>query len=394
MGVPRSAFVVLGADRLWTNALPKPEDPPSEKRGRQSKIALHGSLPLAVAAAGLATLGSERDTVDYIRELITPLDKSSLNFDTIVERLRAHLHEKVQAMRDQAKRALATNPADAEARMRLKVARLTLVVAYVEAGRATLGWAQLDDEWKAKRESAPHGAVAWPDSLDRFYTKGPFAGGASLFGYSIQEPAKLVEHVRRSDPGGHSRGSPAQPRAEPAGWRSSRRCPDRCQGGSLRPFVPAPLTLSPGSGLRSGLPAGRLSLLNVSLLRTPLRGGGLALFRDVRPGLGSKAVARNVHGLRPEGLQDVSHGVGVGDERAVLDMRVLLADQPCLIVPGTGAAFARDPLDPALLPDVVRAKRRELSLRSYFDVIVLALSGGSGRCSLPAFRLRARPSPR
>ena len=81
--------------------------------------------------------------------------------------------------------------------MRLKVARLTLVVAYVEAGRATLGWAQLDDEWNAKRESAPHGAVAWPDSLDRFYTKGPFAGGANLFGYSVQEPAKLVEHVRR-----------------------------------------------------------------------------------------------------------------------------------------------------------------------------------------------------
>jgi len=197
MGVPRSAFVVLGADRLWTNALPKPEDPPWERRGRQGKIALHGSLPLAVAAAGLATLGSERDTVDYIRELITPLDKSSLNFDTIVERLRAYLHEKVQAVRDPAKRALATNPADAEAKMRLKVARLTLVVAYVEAGRATLGWAQLDDEWKAKRESAPHGAVAWPDSLDRFYTKGPFAGGASLFGYSVQEPAKLVEHVRR-----------------------------------------------------------------------------------------------------------------------------------------------------------------------------------------------------
>jgi len=197
MGVPRSAFVVLGADRLWTNALPKPEDPPSKQRGRQGKIALHGSLPLAVAAAGLATLGSEQDTVDYTRELITRLDKSSLNFDTIVERLRAHLHEKVQAVRDPAKRALATNPADAEARIRLKVARLTLVVAYVVAGRATLGWIQLDDEWKAKRESAPQGAVAWPDSLDRFYTKGPFAGGANLFGYSIQEPAKLVEHVRR-----------------------------------------------------------------------------------------------------------------------------------------------------------------------------------------------------
>jgi hypothetical protein len=51
----------------------------------------------------------------------------------------------VQAVRDPAKRALATNPADAEAKIRLKVARLTLVVAYVVAGRATLGWAQLED---------------------------------------------------------------------------------------------------------------------------------------------------------------------------------------------------------------------------------------------------------
>jgi hypothetical protein len=196
MGVPRSAFVVLGADRLWTNALPKPEDPPWERQGRQRKIALHGSLPLAVAAAGLATLGSERGTVDYIRELITPLDKSSLDFDTIVDRLRA-LHGKLRAVRDPAKRALASNPADAAAKLRLKVARLTLVVAYVTAGRATLGWVQVDDEWTAKRVAAPHGAVAWPDSLDRFYRNGPFAGGANLFGYPVQEPAKLVEHVRR-----------------------------------------------------------------------------------------------------------------------------------------------------------------------------------------------------
>jgi hypothetical protein len=70
-------------------------------------------------------------------------------------------------------------------------------VAYVAAGRATLGWLQLDDTWKANRESPPHGAVAWPDSLDHFYLKGPFAGTAALFGYSLQEPAKLAEHVRR-----------------------------------------------------------------------------------------------------------------------------------------------------------------------------------------------------
>jgi len=39
-----------------------------------------------------------------------------------------------------ARRALAKNPADAEAKIRLKVARLTLPVAYVASGHATLGW--------------------------------------------------------------------------------------------------------------------------------------------------------------------------------------------------------------------------------------------------------------
>jgi hypothetical protein len=52
-GVLRAQFVVLGADRVWSTALPRPGDSPSERRGRQVKIALHESLLLAVAAAGL-----------------------------------------------------------------------------------------------------------------------------------------------------------------------------------------------------------------------------------------------------------------------------------------------------------------------------------------------------
>ena len=39
--------------------------------------------------------------------------------------------------------------------------------------------------------------MAWPSALDRFYLEGPFAGAAALFGYSIQEPGRLAEHVRR-----------------------------------------------------------------------------------------------------------------------------------------------------------------------------------------------------
>ena len=197
IGVPRAEFVVLGADRLWTNALPRPGDAPWERRGQQVKIARHASLPLAIAAAGLGTLGPQQDTVAYIRELITPLDRSSLRFETIVERLRPTLHEKLRAVRDPARRALAANPADATARTRLRAAQLTLLIAYVTGGRATLGWVQMADDWKAKRESQPRGAVAWPGALDRFYTKGPFAGAAALYGYSIQEPTKVAQHVRR-----------------------------------------------------------------------------------------------------------------------------------------------------------------------------------------------------
>jgi hypothetical protein len=46
IGVPRAQFVILAADRLWSTALPRPGDSPSERRGRQVKIALHESLPL------------------------------------------------------------------------------------------------------------------------------------------------------------------------------------------------------------------------------------------------------------------------------------------------------------------------------------------------------------
>jgi hypothetical protein len=135
--------------------------------------------------------------VEHIRRLIATLNASRLNFDAIVELLRTDLQERLQVIREPAKRALARNPADAEAKIRLKVARLTLLVAYVASGRATLGSLELDDRWTAKLAAPPRGAVAWPDALDTFYGQGPFAGATAMFGPSIQEPSKLSEHVRR-----------------------------------------------------------------------------------------------------------------------------------------------------------------------------------------------------
>jgi hypothetical protein len=197
LGIPRAQFVVLGADRLWTNPLAKPGDAPWDRRGQQVKIARHPSQPLAIAAAGLSMLGPQQDTVAYIRELITPLDRSSLDFDTIVERLRPALHQALRAVRDPARQAQATDPADPRSRIRLQAAQVTLLIAYVTPDGATLGSLQIADDWQAKRESAPRGAVAWSSALDRFYTTGPFAGASALFGYSIQEPTKLARHVRR-----------------------------------------------------------------------------------------------------------------------------------------------------------------------------------------------------
>jgi hypothetical protein len=197
LGVPRAQFVVIGADRLWTKVVPKPRDAPWERQDRRMKIALHGTLPLAVAVAGLATLGPPLDTVAYVRELITPLDAASLTFEAIVERLREPLQASLREVRGPAKRALAANPADAEAKLRLKAARVTLLVAYVTDGRATLGWVQADDVWKTGRVAPPRGVAAWPNALDAFYTRGPLAGAAALFGASVQGPTKLTEHVRR-----------------------------------------------------------------------------------------------------------------------------------------------------------------------------------------------------
>ena len=197
MGVPRDRFVVLGADRLWSNALPKVDDAPGERRGRQVKIALHPTLPLAIAAAGIASLGPEQDTVEHIRRLIAPLDASRLDFDAIVELLRPDLQEQLRAIREPAKRALARNAADTAARIRLKVARLTLLVAYVARGRATLGTLEIDDRWTARLTESPRGAIAWPGALDQFYAASPYARASAMFAADVQEPAKLADHVRR-----------------------------------------------------------------------------------------------------------------------------------------------------------------------------------------------------
>ena len=55
---------------------------------------------------------------------------------------------------------------------------MTLLVAYVAAGRATLGWVQIDDDWKAGRDraAARRGGVAG-DALDPFYREGPVRRG-------------------------------------------------------------------------------------------------------------------------------------------------------------------------------------------------------------------------
>lgn len=99
IGVPRARFLVLGADRLWSNGLPRPNDPPWQRRGRQVKIAVHETLPLTVAAAGLATLGPERDTVEYIRELITPLDRASQTVRAVIPGYSGHKTMKSPVLR-------------------------------------------------------------------------------------------------------------------------------------------------------------------------------------------------------------------------------------------------------------------------------------------------------
>ena len=202
LGVPRADFVVLGADRLWSRVSPRADDLPSERHGRQVKIAVHESLPLAVAVAGVANLGPDQDTVAHIRRLIATVDPAGLSFDTLVERLRTGLQEPLQAVRAPARRALARNPRDVEAAARLKAARLTLLVGLVAGRQATLGSIELVDQWKATLIRPPRGAVAWPDALEAYYRRGPYAGAAQMFGYGIRAPDALAAHVRRVIEGG------------------------------------------------------------------------------------------------------------------------------------------------------------------------------------------------
>jgi hypothetical protein len=82
------------------------------------------------------------------------------------------------------------------------------------------------------------------------------------------------------DRGRHSRRRPAQPRAEPARWGSSRRRPHRCQGGSLRPLVRAARTPSPTAPTTMTPPdSARLSVQTVAS-RLRLRHQREGLSRD------------------------------------------------------------------------------------------------------------------
>ena len=68
----------------------------------------------------------------------------------------------------------------------------------------------------------------------------------------------------------------------------------------------------------------------------------------------------------------------VGNQPAVLDVGVTLADQPLLRIPGSALAFAGDALDAALLADVLGAEGLEFALRPNLDVEEVALAGRSG----------------
>ena len=89
-------------------------------------------------------------------------------------------------------------------------------------------------------------------------------------------------------------------------------------------------------------------------------------------------VALHMHWRAPQRVQDVLCVFCVRNEFAVLDVRLAFADQPSLVIPRTAAAFARHPLNAALLAHVVRTECHELLLRPDLNVIVLALSGRAG----------------
>ena len=207
MGVPRAQFVVLGADRLWTNALPEVERPALRAAGPAGE----DRAPRVAAARhrrrGPRHARSGAGHGEHIRKLITPLDRSGLRFEAIVELLRPDLHEKLEAVRGSRATGARRQPdgrrgpdppeggaADPPHRVRREGSR----DARLDPDRRRAG--------TRSKKSPPRGAVAWPDVLDPFYTKGPFAGASALFGYSIQEPTKLAAHVRRVIEAGIQRG--------------------------------------------------------------------------------------------------------------------------------------------------------------------------------------------
>ena len=97
-------------------------------------------------------------------------------------------------------------------------------------------------------------------------------------------------------------------------------------------------------------------------------GVGLSFSGTSARGFARKRSASMWRGSEAELLDHLARVVGVGHQPVVLDVRVTLADEPLLGIPGAAFAFAGDTLDAALAADVLGAERLEFALRPDLDV--------------------------
>lgn len=175
----RPTFVAIAADQLWHGV-----SGGAQVEGHHCKIILHETLPLAVATAGFAFLGSSNtQTQDLVRSVIASL--STVDPDVVARLLESSFRDLVQ---DQRIAAIAAGADPAMAKLDLFVGTFSDQKSRIERLRFHAD--------KMDRVSSTEFLSA-VDSIRPFYSSGKYASDSMLFGDSETSERRLGEHLRR-----------------------------------------------------------------------------------------------------------------------------------------------------------------------------------------------------
>jgi hypothetical protein len=181
MGVRNESAVVLAASRFDADSGAAPEE-------TECRIALHPTLPLAVAISGLRQLRDPRsgrsiDTIEMTRRVVEDVGQANdLELGRLSTRLANRLHPLVRE-------ALRSTGSTSD-----PLAGVTLLIGYVHGLAAGMGLVRLGQRVDARPLET---YIEHPDTLRSVYSSGPDRDPSALFGLSLRDSTVVAHHLRR-----------------------------------------------------------------------------------------------------------------------------------------------------------------------------------------------------